>query len=374
VIDGSSSMSEETRSGNSRMREVKQALRMPEVVEAFYPPDEKTGVLLMQFTQGKPQPVTGSFEPLWDRAEYIAAVKQLRVLSGYTHLYNAIEYVTGELLERQDIRDAVTTHDLSVTVVTLTDGFNNLSAGDTCRDNAKRLEILLKHLDNVRNETADQRLRPAVYTVGLGFPYRARFKLPEDGRDMTEVKPKDLCGKWAIDRRIDGDLETVGIDNASLAWIAEIGGGRSYVKQKRDGLGEAFRDAAAKRYSWFELKYRVDPFYLRRQFTSRIRLRSGATAEASIKVHPSAWLDAPPGEPGADGWVERRSFAHAAVVLVPVLSLLIGLGFLAPILFNIRRALMGRSSPRARAAATMTEGGGGNPGAGTRVGGRVDRS
>ena len=356
VIDGSSSMSETTSSGNTRMREVKQALRMPVVVDAFYPRDVRTGVLLLQFTQGKPRPVTGSLEILWDKADYLGAVKKLRVLSGYTHLYKAVRYATGPLLETEIITDAVTSNDLSVTVVALTDGFNNMKASDTCRDNARRLTDLLQHLSVVRSETSDQRIRPSVHTVGLGFPYRRKFTLPDDGRDLTQVKPKDLCGKRYIDRRIDGDLETRGIDNASLAWIAEIGGGRSYVKQRRDGLGEAFRAAAAKRYSWFELRYRVDPFYLRRAFTTRLRLRAGATAEVSVKIHPSAWLDAPPGIEGEDGWSRHQSFGQAAAVLIPLMSVLVGFGFLAPILFNIRRAVFGRGSPRgANPAATVTQ-------------------
>lgn len=368
LIDGSSSMSEPTSSGKTRMREVKQALRMPAVVDAFYPRDVRTGVILLQFTQGRPRPVTGSLEPLWDKADYLKAVKELRVLSGYTHLYDAVRYATGPMLEEQTVTDAITTNDLSVTVVALTDGFNNMKASDTCRDNARRLSDLLQHLSVVRSETADQRIRPNVHTVGLGFPYRRKFKLPDDGRDMTTLKPKELCGKRYIDRRIDGDLETRGIDNASLAWIAEVGGGRSYVKQRRDGLGEAFRAAAAKRFSWFEVRYRVDPFYLRRAFTTRLRLRAGATAEVGIKVHPSAWLDAPPGVMGDDGWVRHQSFGKAAALLIPVLSVLVGLGFLAPILFNIRRAVFGRGSPRGQgAAATVTEVSGaetGSPGGG----------
>ncbi len=356
VIDGSSSMSETTSSGKTRMREVKQALRMPAVVDAFYPRDVRTGVLLLQFTQGRPQPVGGKLEILWERAEYLRRVKKLRVLTGYTHLYDAVRYATGPLLEKQTITDAVTSNDLNVTVVALTDGFNNMKASDTCRDNARRLSDLLQHLSVVRSETADQRVRPSVHTVGLGFPYRRKFKLPDDGRDMAQVKPRELCGKRYIDRRIDGDLETRGIDNASLAWIAEVGGGRSYVKQRRDGLGDAFRAAAAKRYSWFEVRYRVDPFYLRRAFTTRLRLRTGATAEVALKLHPSAWLDAPPGLVGDDGWSQHQSFGQAAAVLIPLMSVFVGLGFLAPILFNIRRAVFGRSSPRgADAAATVVQ-------------------
>lgn len=365
VIDGSSSMSETTSSGQTRMREVKQALRMPVVVDAFYPRDVRTGVLLLQFTQGEPTPVTGGIEILWDKADYLEAVKKLRVLSGYTHLYEAVRYATGPLLEKQAITDAVTSNDLSVTVVALTDGFNNMKASDTCRDNARRLSDLLQHLSVVRSETADQRIRPSVHTVGLGFPYRRKFSLPDDGSDLTDVKPVDLCGKRYLDRRIDGDLETRGIDNASLEWIAEVGGGRSYVKQRRDGLGEAFRAAAAKRFSWFELRYRVDPFYLRRAFTTRLRLRAGATAEVAVKIHPSAWLDAPPGVKGDDGWSRHRSFGQAAAVLIPLMSVFVGLGFLAPILFNIRRAVFGRGSPRgSNAAATVTQAppSGGNPG------------
>ena len=143
--------------------------------------------------------------------------------------------------------------------------------------------------------------------------------------------------------------------------MADVAAARSYVKQRRDGLGDAFRAAAAKRYSWFEVRYRVDPFYLRRAFTSRLRLRAGATAEASVKIHPSGWLDAPPGRIGEDGWVVHQSFGQAAVVLIPVMSVLVGLGFLAPILYNVRRAVFGRARPRSGGAAATVAASGSVP-------------
>ena len=244
------------------------------------------------------------------------------------------------------IANALELNEMAVTVVVLTDGFNNLSSRDTCADNAERLNLLLKHLDTVRGEGADLRRRPTVYTVGLGRPVRPRFALPDDR--PAKITPAMLCGRRYKDWRIDGLLEDRGIDNPSLMFIADRGGGSAYIRQDRDGLGEAFRAAAARRYAWFELRYRVDPFYLRRSFRTQLRLLSFATAQASIVIHPSAWLDGPPGKRAEDGWTRPRPFTHTLTILTPAIGLLIGLSYLNAAWFNTRRALFGRLRVRRR--------------------------
>ena len=342
VIDGSSSMAE-----NERMKKVKSALLQPEVIKAFFPDEVKTGLVLLQFTSGNPVPVGGELKVLWNEEDYVSAVRQLRVLSGFTHLYDAITYATGPLLT-QDVLDVpIDTEEMAVTVVALTDGFNNLAGSDTCSDNAARLGALLKHLRRVRSGEVEMRRRPQVFTVGLGRPLRPQYELPK-GMDSS-VSAMELCGKRYLDRRIDGDLETLGIDNASLALIANRAGGFSYVSRSKEGLGRAFQAAAAKRYNWFELRYRVDPFFLRRSFKTGIQLVSFASAEAKVEIFPSAWLDAPPGRVAEDGWTVSPPYLSTFSVVVPGVALLFSLSYLGAALFNTRRALFGwtrRPAPR----------------------------
>lgn len=346
LIDGSSSMGEPAsrQGGRSRMEQVKRALRLREVQEAFYPKEVKTAVLLMQFTSGSPQPVGGELRPLENRRDYLAAVDQLRVLQGFTHLYDAVAWATGPMFDNDQIQRLVDDNSMEVTVIALTDGFNNQEGRDTCGTNAPRLQALLERVTELK-ATGGVRLgrQARIFTVGLGRPVRPGFELP-DNWDQR-VKPRELCGRF-VDQRIDGDLERRGIDNASLEWIARAGDGQAFVKQGRDGLGDAFRSSAARRYSWFETRYRLDPFYLRRSFTTRLRLRSYYTAEAAVKLHPSAWLDAPPGQVVEGGWTAPQSYRHTMVVVAPAVGLLIALGYLGAALFNTRRALFGRTRRR----------------------------
>jgi hypothetical protein len=338
LIDGSSSMSE-----GGRMNKVREALLLPEVQQAFFPPDVNTRVAIFQFTDRGPQPLGGSLRLLETPQAYSRLIRQdLRVLQGYTHLFDAIRWATGDFLKQKDIKDLLVLNEMTPTVVALTDGFNNQTARDTCRSNVSRLNGLLKHLDKVRSpeEGADPRRRPSVYTVGLGRPLRPGFKIGTDAPE--KVKAAEICGAKNIDKRIDGDLERKGIDNASLEWIARRAGGTAYVRQDKAGLGEAFQGAAAERYGWFEVRYSTHPFWLRRKFNTRLRLVNFATAEASVNFYPSAWLDAPPGRLDNNGWTEPRPYHFTAVVLLPFLGLMICMSFMGATLFNTRRVLLGR--------------------------------
>jgi hypothetical protein len=311
------------------------------VQDAFFPEEVRSAVLLFEFTQGGPRPVGGSLAPLQTREDYLDAVSKLRVLGGYTHLYDAISWASGPMLDEEAVRRLTSDFDMEVTLIALTDGFNNQSARDTCGTNAPRLERLIESMSSLRDgQGARLRRRPRVFTVGLGRPTQGAFELPRDWNER--VRPRDLCGR-NTGQRIDGKLERIGIDNASLEWIAAAGNGAAFVKQGRDGLGEAFARSAARRYTWFEIRYRLDPFYLRRAFATRLRLMSFYTAEASVQIHPSAWLDAPPGRVDDEGWTAPQSYAHTMVVLTPVIGLLMSLGYLGAALFNTRRALSGRN-------------------------------
>lgn len=343
VIDGSSSMNED-----GRMEKVRQALLMPAVKEAFFPEGGTTGVVIMTFTDGKPQPLGGTLQVITDVQTYTKMIRrELRVLQGYTHLYDAVTYATGELLQNPEVKRFIDLQVAAPTIIALTDGFNNVAHDDLCSTNAPRLTTLLKHLTKTRTaEDVNLNSRPTVFSVGLGRPLRGSFKLPDSRGPSQEVTPGQLCGKF-VNRVIDGDLERYGIDNPSLSWIADAGGGFSFVKSSREGLGEAFQAAAAKRYTWFEVRYRVDPFYLRRSFSTRMRLLNYATAESSVKIYPSAWLDAPPGVLAEDGWHVPQTYLHTATVAVPALGVVVVLTYLSAAIFNTRRALFrrGRREP-----------------------------
>lgn len=340
VIDGSGSMAQEDARGVSRMAQVRSALLSAGVKDAFFPGDVRTGVAIFQFTDGTPVPLTGKLEVLESKAAYTEAIKQhLRVRNGYTHLYRAVRYATRELLEEEQIQGWLDRNDAEPTVVALTDGFNNVRSSDTCATNAKQLSGLLEHLRDVRR--SDSRLR--VYTVGLGKPVWPRYTLPNER--STEITPRVLCGQRYRDARIDGGLENRGIDNASLEWIALYGGGRTYVRQGKKDLGKAFEEAAAKRYRWFEARYRVPSSYLRRRFTTTIKLISFTTAEASVGIQPSAWLDAPPGVVAADGWTRPAAYRNTLGVVLPAMGIVVTLMYLGAAGFNTRRVLSGRTRP-----------------------------
>ena len=290
LIDGSSSM----RKGG-RMEKVRKALMMPEVVQAFFP-DVKTGVVVFQFTDRGPIPLGGRLQVYENRRNFRQAIQsQLQVLSSYTHLFDAIGYAT-DFLQRSDIQDLLTLHQMTPTVVALTDGFNSIRAADTCGDNADRLESLLSPTSRpfVRRTAEQTPPTPQRLHGRTGAPASPSVQAP---KVTTTVDAGTLCGRRKVNRRINGDLENRGIDNASLEWIARVGGGRLRPSGPTGASDKAF-EAAAARYNWFEVRYRIHPFYLRRSFKTTLRLISFATAEASVDLFPSAWVDAPPGLKG----------------------------------------------------------------------------
>ncbi len=347
VIDSSGSMREKVEPGAKvdRMTRVKRALLRNDVVRRFFPGGNVwTGVVLLSFTAGEPYPVGGEIEIVTSPGRYKQKIlEELAVSGGYTHLYRAVRYSTGRLLKNPTIKSAVGGQGATPTVVLLTDGFNNEAAGDTCADNAERLNKLLDHLYRTRTgRDISVRARPTVYTVGLGRPIWPKYELPPaPGHEVTASK---LCKRQAP-RRIDGDLETFGIDNASLTWIAHVGGGESYARRDVKGLGEAFASAAAERYRWFEVRYRMDPLHMRRSFETMVKLTSYAGAEARITFYPSAWFDPPSPARGADGWAETAPLRSSLALLMPILAALLSVIFIGAAAFNTRRAVF-RGRPR----------------------------
>ncbi|MCP4807567.1 MAG: VWA domain-containing protein [Proteobacteria bacterium] len=352
VIDGSGSMNEiDALTGLSRMEKVREALLMEDVVDGFFREGTDTGVMLLSFTSGQPRPVgTSELTVLQSPKRYRQIVKKdLNVLGGYTHLYDAIEYASTDLLETPAVERFLTMNEAVPTIVVLTDGFNNLQNSDTCGTNARRLTGLLESLKEARDlDSTDLNRRPNIYTVGLGAPLKRNSKVREAARSgRTEITGSDICGKYT-QRKIDGDLENFAIDAASLIWIARHGGGSAYTRQDSNGLAEAFRKAAAIRYDWFEVRYQLDVAYLRRSFETKIRLKDFSQAESAVTLHPSAWLDPPPGVLDEDGWAQPVAFRHTAALVMPIIGFLISLSFLGAALYNIRRVAFGRVNPGRR--------------------------
>lgn len=347
VIDGSGSMQEKVGEGAraTRMTRVRRALIRPDVTRRFFPGGNTwTGVALLTFTGGEPEWVGGDVEIITSPTRYKQKItEELGVQGGYTHLYDAVRYASGRLLKEDAVKSVISGQTATPTVVVLTDGFNNEESGDLCQDNAPRLNKLLDHLHGARSGRGTSvRARPTVYTVGLGRPIWPRYELPDPAGH--EVSANKLCQKQA-GRRIDGDLERYGIDNASLKWIAQVGGGESYVRTDIKGLGEAFASAAAQRYRWFEIRYRMDPLHMRRSFETMVKLTSYTGAEGKITFFPSGWFDPPSATLGPDGWAVPTPLRASLAVLLPILGALLGITFFGAAAHNVRRAIF-RGRPR----------------------------
>ena len=342
LIDTSGSMNiQDSYADKNRMDIVKTALTQNNVQAAFFPEDVKTAVLLYEFTEGDPRPIGGNLKFIEDREDYKNLISTIQPRGGYTHLYNSIEYAAVDLLKNEAVRDWMEVNEAQPTIIALTDGFNNERADDVCSDNAGRLQRLIEAIRRVRGDPEiDIRYRPFIYTVGLGTPILPRFELPKANR--AEVSSGRLCNRNR-EIRIDGNLENRGIDNASLTWIADVGEGSSFVKRSARGLGEAFTSAAAKRYLWYELRYKIHPSHLDRQFVTRLRLNTFAESSAQVNFYPNAWIDLPPGKNLKESeWSEKQSILHSLSVFIPILSLLIFVPMLSPMLMNVRRILSGR--------------------------------
>ncbi len=340
LVDGSGSMEKRDEDGVTRIDKVRQALYTSAVVGSFFDTSVSNGVVLMTFTDKGPKPVGGELEVISDRTTYRDRIREdLRAGGGYTHLYDSVRYAITDLMKEPLIQEW--TVDAQPTIIVLTDGFNNEASTDSCGDNAKRLESLLKDIDGVRSSREyGVASRPSVYTVGLGRPFS---RSPSPALEETTVAPAQLCGNFST-RPIDNDLENFGIDAASLEWIAAIGGGSAYISQDIEGLAKAFSDAAAERFSWFELRYYVGSFNLRRAFDTTIRLNAFGDAQSTVRLEPSAWLDAPPGiRRGEERWARPAPYRRTAALVMPVLGAMVLMAFSSAAWLNARRAVSARS-------------------------------
>lgn len=343
LIDGSGSMHA---NDQERIRKVYSALLRPSVIEGFFPEgNRKTGVVLLRFSSRVSGIDGGKPKILRSREEYTAAVRDhlMTRSGGYTHLYEAVEYAVTELLRVDEIEQFLTVKAAEPTLVVLTDGFNNVDRRDTCADNVPRLQRTVDLLREVRANEGGA-TRPTVFTVGLGVKYRGENKPQGLNRPVTT---RGLCGGYG-DYPIDPSLEDAGIDHVSMQWIAEAGGGYSFVKRKPKGLADVFEAASATRYRWYELWYRVsDNLWHRRSFEVEIQLKSRERALTRFTVLPSPWLDGPTGRHElGESWHTPTPFRHTFAVLVPGLGVLLFLQFLGPAFFNARRAILRRARPR----------------------------
>ena len=337
LIDGSGSMAiaDDGPGTLTRMEKLRTALLSPDVVESFFAGGQNAVVPLV-FRGGLPAPLGGQWL-VQDREAYKALIRdQLQVGSGFTYLYQAVQYASSGLAEVPELRQVLGGR--GTTIIALTDGFNNEDPRDTCGSNQPRLERLVAGLREIRSGKSGSAYRPDVYTVGLGVRAWRRFRLPDR---WEKVDADKLCPGGYGTQVINNYVETMGVDNAALEWIAKAGSGRAFVSRDSRGLADAFIKAAQKRYMWFELRYRMDPFHLRRGYTTTIHLSSPYDATADVPIYPNAWLDGPPGDVQADGWPTRPTFRHSVAVLVGMLSLLISWNYLPAALFNVRRALFG---------------------------------
>lgn len=340
LLDASGSMAiDDEGKGQTRMDLVRAALTRRDVVDAFFGAESQNAVIPLVFSgEGPPRPLGGRWV-VTSAAEWTGLVRDhLQVSAGYTWLYQAVEFATGSLFDVPEVARSLTARTREPVVIALTDGFNNQSGDDVCATNAPRLERLLAHLDEVRRGTRTSlERRPLVFTVGLGRAAWRNVPVIES----TSVRASQIC-KGFGDVRIDGELERAGVDNAALDRIARTGGGSVFVRRDTRGLAEAFKAAAATRYGWFEARYQVDPFHLRRSFESRLRLLTAGGPTANLVFQPSGWIDGPPGVADEDGWTRRAPLAATLVTALGLLACFVVLAYLPAAFVNALRLLRGR--------------------------------
>lgn len=335
LIDGSASMQlVDQGDDRARIEKLRDALLQPAVVQAFF--ENGSAVAPFMFESADPPRPLAPKVVLGTPAEYRQVIRdQLVAGNAYTWLYRAVDHGVGSILERPELEQAFQGTRRQPVLIALTDGFNNEYATDLCRDNAGRLGRLLERLEQVRR--ASSGLRPTVWTVGLGREAWKDPRIPRGPGVPTSV----LCGPEA-DRRVSGDLELRGVDNIAMTLIARTGGGRAFVRHDSRGLAEAFRAAAAVRHKWFEVRYRVDPFHLRRAFETELVVDGPVPVSRAVRFHPHGWIDAPPGLLGEDGWRRAAPLSRSALLVLPVLGILVTLGYVPAAAHNLWRALRGR--------------------------------
>jgi hypothetical protein len=353
LIDGSGSM---YANDGERIRKVYDALVHEEVIRTFFPPDEENRVMLLRFSDQ----VTGldGRAPIMlkNKRQYLAELSDHIMTrgGGKTKMYEAVTHTVERVLRRKDVKDYANSRGTQPVVVLLTDGFNFESSNDACGDNVPRLQ---RAIDRMR-ETRDVALPPIINTVGLG---QATNLGDGDLEIMDRVSKTALCGQY-VNKLIDapgrsGGLEDLGIDDASLRWLAKEGGGKSFVQDTSEGLATVFRETAALRYHWYQLRLKLpgsSHLHHRQAVPFRLFLKDHLGAPAamtSVTLYPSGWTDGPPGdvERGSEeNWARPAPARRIAVTYLLLATCLLLLTHAGAAAFHVRRAWTRRRAPRTR--------------------------
>ena len=110
-------------------------------------------------------------------------------------------------------------------------------------------------------------------------------------------------------------------------------------------MGEAFKEAASLRYRWFEVRYRINPLLLRRDFDTILGLKTFAEASSSLRVFPNGWLDGPQGVVAEDGWTKPSNYMSVMSAIMPLLGLVMFVSICGAFVYNVSRILGGRLRP-----------------------------
>ena len=94
---------------------------MRSVQDAFFPEGVNNYVVVYTFTSGAPQPLSGRLNVLSNKQEYRQHIQQhLQARTGYTHLYDAVDYSLNTILKKAEIQQLLDGQ-TKPTVVLLTD-------------------------------------------------------------------------------------------------------------------------------------------------------------------------------------------------------------------------------------------------------------
>lgn len=332
------------------MEKIKSALQNKKVEEAFFRKEgsARSGVLLLRFNN-EVFPLGGGtlkdlevLEKPGPYEELIANNLLKPEANAWSHTYEAIGTTFTTVLESPKVQKWITVNNAIPKVILLTDGYNNHEKADACKTNLDRLTDLLKTLKQVREKGGEK--KPSLYALGMGEPIFPNF----DFRINMKPTVENLCGDYP-DQGIDsswgeGALERF-VDNPSLEFIVDaIGGEKPVFNSSEDAIAEMFLKAASKTYSWYELRYEVDPLHMRHSFETRVIVDAAARGESTVTFVGSPWVDAPSGAPSKEDLTFLRSpFLRSLAVVGTLLGLMVTGLYVGPALFNARRALLRRA-------------------------------
>ncbi len=352
LVDRSGSMYE-GKAGDEPMVRVVRALLQPATRDKLLPVAERSGVMLLAFTDSLTTMVTrptegavggepggegpaGEADVIVAPERYSAVTRRLLYQDGgFTHLFDAVQGVLDDVLIKEHVQRFIARTESDPVVVLITDGFNNSAGRETCGDNAAPLVSLLQNLRTAQSRAG---YAPVLHTVGFGRPYQPDYELIADDNALTGAL---LCGADQ-GRRIDNDLEKDGIDNPTLAYLARAGGGESLVTDDPLALARFLLRAGSPRHRWYELQITL-PEDRQLAFRSRLPLRVDVlgvqNAHAEATFVPNPLLDLPgTGARAMVSLVALRVIGGSMVVLLGLVGA-----------YHLRRAVARRGALAPRA-------------------------